>query len=188
MYYTIYTIKNKINGKEYTGKHETTNLNDDYMGSGSLIKPAIKKYGKENFIKNIIFIYDNENDMDNKEAEIITEEYCARDDTYNIAPGGEGGNVLKYSPEKRLLKSKRISKKLKGKPKTLEHRKSISLFHADISGDKNPMFGKNHKDTTLEKLKQKALNREKQNCKYCGKLVDLSNLTRWHNDNCKQKL
>jgi hypothetical protein len=44
MYYTIYKITNKINGKHYVGKHQTMNLSDDYMGSGKLIKRAIEKH------------------------------------------------------------------------------------------------------------------------------------------------
>lgn len=53
--YLIYKIKNLINGKIYVGKHKTTDENDSYMGSGKLIKNAVRKYGRENFKKDILF-------------------------------------------------------------------------------------------------------------------------------------
>ena len=37
-HYLIYKITNLINNKIYIGQHVTTNVNDDYMGSGDHIK------------------------------------------------------------------------------------------------------------------------------------------------------
>jgi len=56
MFYTIYKITNKINGKIYIGKHQTLNLDR-----------AIQKYGVENFSKDILFIFDNADEMNSKE-------------------------------------------------------------------------------------------------------------------------
>ena len=91
MHYTVYKITNKINGKIYIGKHKTKNLCDGYMGSGKRLKDSIKSHGIENFSKEILFNFDNEEEMNFKEAEIVTEEFCLREDTYNMCPGGNGG-------------------------------------------------------------------------------------------------
>jgi hypothetical protein len=48
----IYCITNLINGKKYIGSD--SNNNPKYMGGGTYLKKAIKKYGKENFKKEII--------------------------------------------------------------------------------------------------------------------------------------
>lgn len=91
MFYTIYQIINVINNKIYIGKHQTCNLDDGYMGSGTLLKRSQKKYGLKNFKKNILYIFETEHEMNLKEAEIVTEEFCQRDDTFNLCPGGHGG-------------------------------------------------------------------------------------------------
>jgi len=91
MFYTIYKITNLLDGKIYIGKHQTKDLNDGYMGSGKHLKRAIFKYGIENFKKEILFQFDNETDMNTKEAELVTEEFCLSEDTYNLCPGGKGG-------------------------------------------------------------------------------------------------
>ena len=95
MFYTIYKVTNTINGKIYIGKHQTQNMNDNYMGSGKTIREAIKKYGKDSFVKEILFVFNNEAEMNECEKSIITEEFVNRADTYNIGIGGEGGPHFK---------------------------------------------------------------------------------------------
>ena len=95
MFYTIYKTTNLINNKFYIGKHQTTDPNDSYYGSGKAIKEAILKYGKENFQKEILFIFQTEEEMNAKEKELITEEFVNRKDTYNMGVGGEGGSHFK---------------------------------------------------------------------------------------------
>jgi len=105
MFYTIYKITNKINDKIYIGKHVTKNLEDGYMGSGKLIKRAIKKYGPDNFIKEILFICENEADMNNKEKDLVS----IGEHSYNLCLGGQGGfnyinsNNLNGTTEGRIL-------------------------------------------------------------------------------------
>ena len=89
-YHIIYKTTNKINGKFYIGVHSTNNLNDNYLGSGWVLKAAIKKYGKENFIKEILFIYDSRQLAMKKEAELVNEDFIKDNNNYNLTLGGNG--------------------------------------------------------------------------------------------------
>ena len=53
----IYCVEDKSNGKKYVGKKKLTPklfLGSRYYGGGILIKAAVKKYGRENFVRFII--------------------------------------------------------------------------------------------------------------------------------------
>jgi len=91
MLYTVYKTTNLINGKFYIGTHKTKDPNDIYLGSGKLLKKAIEKYGVDSFKKEVLFIFDNPEAMFAKEAEIVTAEFLAENNTYNLKLGGEGG-------------------------------------------------------------------------------------------------
>ena len=53
MHHYVYIITNQLNGKQYVGDHSTNNLEDGYLGSGVLLLRAKKKYGKENFSREV---------------------------------------------------------------------------------------------------------------------------------------
>ena len=45
MYGYIYVTTNLINGRKYIGQHAKPEFDESYYGSGTALKPAIKKYG-----------------------------------------------------------------------------------------------------------------------------------------------
>jgi len=134
----IYKITNKINNKIYIGKR--ISKRKKYWGSGTLIKQAIKKYGENNFIFEIIENCENEKMLSEREIFWI-KHFDSRNRIvgYNLAEGGEGNNTSKYWLKREFSD---------------EHKKNISLHHADISGEKNPMFGKTHTETVKENLRK----------------------------------
>lgn len=86
-YYTVYKTTNLINNKIYIGVHKTKCPQDSYLGSGSRLKLAIKKYGKENFKKEILYIFKTEKEMIDKEIELVNYKFLKRSDIYNIKIG-----------------------------------------------------------------------------------------------------
>ena len=152
-YYLIYKTTNQINGKFYIGKRVTKNPNDYYLGSGIAIKNAIKKYGKENFSKEILFYLDNKKAMAKKEVEIVTEDLINDPQCYNMKVGGVGGftpeearkgaiaankvgacfkggkaSITKFSSDDTRASEagKKGGRGNKGIPKSSEHRRKIS--------------------------------------------------------------
>ena len=91
MFFYLYQITNLVNNKIYIGVHSTKDIDDSYMGSGVNIQSAIKKYGINNFKKDILYTFDNVEDMYAKEKELVTEVFLLREDTYNLRVGGTGG-------------------------------------------------------------------------------------------------
>ena len=89
MYYTFYKITNNINNMIYYGVHRTTDLGDGYMGSGTILKRAQKKYGSENFSKEILKIFNTPEEMFEMESIIVNEEFIKQKSNYNVKVGGE---------------------------------------------------------------------------------------------------
>lgn len=142
----IYKTTNLINGKIYIGK--STKNNKNYLGSGRTLLKAIKKYGRENFKREII-----ENDINdiillNLREIYWIEYYNSRNKKigYNITKGGEfliGTNLIKQENgmygRNHTEESKRImSLHRTGIPVSDEFKLKAST---NSSGSRNPNFG-----------------------------------------------
>jgi glycine cleavage system H lipoate-binding protein len=88
-YHYLYKITNIINNKYYIGVHSTNNLDDKYFGSGTAIKNAIKKYGIENFKKEVIEFFDTAEEKWLPEIKYVTLDVTKDKNSYNMAPGGK---------------------------------------------------------------------------------------------------
>lgn len=175
MFYTVYKITNKINEKIYIGCHKTKNINDDYMGSGTLLKSAKNKYGIENFEKEILYIFDNAEQMFEMESQLVDEAFIKRRDTYNIKKGGSGGfdylnnNPNYVNPTHQFEHIQKMSNKgVVNRLKKLELmrqdvlwweeckkkiRKSVLSLYAN--GYTNPFKDKKHTDSTKKLIGSK---------------------------------
>ena len=143
-YYGIYRITNLLDGKMYIGQHITSNLDDGYMGSGLLIKKAIKKYGVQNFRKEWLMFCEDEEELNYMERVYVDQTWVDRSDTYNLVLGGE------VHPLRDEIRNK-ISRKCMGRKHTEEWKKKHSH---DISGEKNWLYGKHLSEETKRKLSE----------------------------------
>jgi hypothetical protein len=101
MRHLIYKITNNLNGKYYIGRHSTNNIDDSYMGSGVGILNAIKKYGVENFTKEIISETSSSELLWELEKEIVNEDVVKDKMSYNMCYGGKHylHGLKKYDPK-----------------------------------------------------------------------------------------
>lgn len=179
--YFIYITTNLINGKKYIGKHFGY-VDDDYLGSGKLLKKAIKKYGKEAFKREIIdFSQTEEENCEKEQYYISLFDACHNDLFYNIHEGGAGGNTTEgLSLEEKLELSKKHSERTSGKNNPMygihrsdEWKTKHSYWAKNIrdnssyrteefkkhmsevtSGEKNGMYGKHHSLETRKKMSE----------------------------------
>ena len=169
MHYTVYKITNLVNGKFYIGKHQTKNLDDGYMGSGKLIRAAVQKYGRDNFSKEILHVFDNEHDMNEREKELV----ILSEMSYNLCEGGKGGfgfinnNGLNIDLKQQEMRNSGLLKEASRKgnerkrilaSEDVEYAKKLyeisiaALAKARDEYPKGPMFGRKHSKTTIQKM------------------------------------
>lgn len=147
----IYCITNKINNKKYIGQ-TTQTLSKRWSqhkykaraGSNYPLYLDINTYGKDMFEISMV-IEVNKDDLDYFESQYIAEWNTLHPNGYNITHGGKGilgykhtdesksflrDNTTKVlrslTAEQRELRFSKLSKALKGKPKTAAHKKALS--------------------------------------------------------------
>lgn len=143
----IYKITNLINGKIYVGQHSKSDcsmeeLDTSYWASGIKINLAFKKYGKENFCREIICWCNTEEELNNKEKYYIAY-YNATDDNigYNIAEGGVAGHMIAgYTEEEKEMWKANISKAVK------EAMQSPEIYERFMKGIQNRSTNQEWKD------------------------------------------
>jgi len=194
-YYIIYSVKCFVNNKIYVGWHATNNFNDNYLGSGKLIKAAVRKYGAANFEKQILE-FCSENNWQEREIYWINKLNSIYPNGFNLTKGGDGKVGVKASLQTKNLMSKQRKgvsqlqrfinvygekegktrfeiyitnqkKSRKGKPKSEETKLKLSQSHK----------GKNHKKMSQEtKNKISQSNKGRVFSKETIEKIRLSNL------------
>lgn len=170
----IYIYENQINGKVYVGQAvdlERRFYEHSYhlvrnTDKATALQRAVNKYGFENF-KNFILCICDVSELNDKEIEFISKfQSNNKKYGYNLSAGGNSGMLgYKHSAETKRKVSegkkgwimgeaqrKFISLLHTGKKITDETRKRMSMAQA---GKNHPMYGKHHKEETIQKMKEK---------------------------------
>lgn len=190
-YKIVYQTTHKASGKIYIGKHATDDLNDGYLGSGTTIKRAIKKYGPQAFDWIILKEFNTYEECSEYEAEIVTEEFINLKNNYNEIVGGQGGKLSDanlasisikqtqhWANNKDEIMAKRFadghyektSASLKGLKKSDDHVNKINRNPEKIRKTAEKHRGMKRSDTTKENMsisKKKFI--EENGTEYLGK-------------------
>ena len=139
----VYITTNLVNGKRYLGQKTMNSYRNwkDYLGSGTQIRKAIKKYGRKNFYKTIVCFCYSQEELNKVESDLSVFLNGVEDDGwYNLVYGGGSTNGWHHSEKVREDQRERSKKLWKNE----EFRQKFSEFAKARTGEKNSNYG-NHK-------------------------------------------
>lgn len=157
MYYIIYKTTNLISGKIYVGQHyQQTSAFDGYLGSGTVFKRAVKKYGKENFIREVLeyCTIDIINDREQYWVKILDSQNV--DVGYNLSSGGKQNGTHHISSKLKIKQNN--ARYWKDKPKSEATKEKISKTKkGNCGGTNHSMYGKHHTNESKQKMRDAKL-------------------------------
>jgi group I intron endonuclease len=148
----IYKTTNLINGKFYVGQDSKNN--PEYYGSGTIFKLALKKYGKENFQKEIVEYCSTQEELNEREKYWI-KETKAIELGYNLAQGGFGVSNMSDEIKKKISKSKKGKKLILTDEQRLQY--SLRMKNRKISDETRKKLSKANKGKKLSQEHRKKL-------------------------------
>jgi len=143
-YHYLYITENLINKKLYIGVHSTDNIEDGYLGSGMNILRAIKKYGKENFEREIIEFFDSGEEVEEAEKLIVNKYVVDCNLFYNLKEGG-------CLPPIMIGKDNPMFGKEKNKDTKSKISNSLKIYQSK-NGYNKPNLGKNFSEEWKENI------------------------------------
>lgn len=132
----VYETTNQINGMKCIGKciYGRKNNWETYLGSGVYLKRAIKKYGKNNFTREILEDAYSDEELNELEEKYIGERNAVESTNYyNIKFTSIGEDVYTNNPRK-------------------EEIRKMKSYHS--SGERNPQYGKPKTEKMINSVKK----------------------------------
>lgn len=181
-----YFLFNKITGQKYYGVRYANNCKPEelwstYFSSSKYVKQLIETHGKDSFEYEVRKTFKTPHEARSWEERVLRKLDILNNDIWlnkNVC-----GKFLKEGPQSKEHIEKRASK-IRG---------SNHPFYG--KPELNPFYGKHHSEETLKKLRKpkvdtsnmkfRSNNSTKVSCPHCGKEGQLTNMKRWHFDNCK---
>jgi len=211
--YIVYKTVNIITEDYYVGVHKTLKLDDDYRGSGTRLIRSIKKYGKGNFKRSNLFVFNTKKEAYKKEFEIVNKEMLSDYKCLNIKLGGNGGfdhlvgnKTCRFYGKKHkkssmiqmvktrinnntLLRSKEAKKKMKKNHWSRTRPEDFKLHVKKLTH-----LAKTNKRTRLtievrRKISESLMGKkhDRVKCPYCSKVGGCRVMKRHHFERCKLK-
>lgn len=139
----VYITTNNLNGRMYVGQKKIDDWGvwKNYLGSGKALKQSVRKYGKENFKREILdFAYSPE-ELNTVEIKYILDLNCVSDPRYyNLVEGG--GTVTGMVHSEVTIEKLRV--RMRGE--------NNYFYGKHFDGESNPFYGKHHSQASRLKM------------------------------------
>jgi hypothetical protein len=211
----VYKTTNIITKDFYIGVHSQkldSNIFDGYLGSNKILKRAVKKYGKDKFVRETILSFDNQDEAYEIESMIVCDKLIKRKDCYNLEQGGFGNsNLGKYVTENKIgihaltffersvISKTRISKidrddflescsragKIGGGSNSKNKTGFCGMsYESQVNAGKaSSEFGKQNKIGIFDPIRSKEISKMGQDARIAKGITNLNN--RWYTDGCR---
>jgi hypothetical protein len=175
----LYKTTCLITDKYYIGMHSTSNLEDGYMGSGKRLRYSIRKYGKENHVKEILEFFDSRESLVEAEKHLVTKDLISQENCINLKEGGTGGfssdeHRKKFFETTNVKNSHDRIKWLRENDLEWYYKWIDKIKDGRKTGKYNPSFlNKKHSDTSRKKISEslKGLGIGARNSQYGTKWI-----------------
>lgn len=136
-YHFLYKTTCLVTKKWYIGIHSTDKIEDGYLGSGRRLHLSVKKYGKENHIREILEFFKSREELCKKEVEVVTSSLLRDELCMNLIVGGNATPTAVGKDTRERMRLAKLGKKQS--PEHLAARRAGLLGHVQTEETKQKL-------------------------------------------------